>query len=420
MELRLLKHQAAFIKVFLFESLVWALAIVSGFGGGKSYTLASTAVVLLMKYPGMSVGVYSATFDLLKLINITQISAILEMMNLKYTVNKSDMILTVHGYGRVIFRSLDNPHRIIGYEHAFALIDELDTLPQQKAERAWNMVIARNRQKLPDGMRNKVGVFTTPEGYRFVYQRWEKESKKGYKLIRARTTDNIHLPDEYVDNLRDTYSDELIEAYINGEFVNLNGTAVYSSFDRKIHDTKVIPKAGEDLHIGMDFNVEHMAAIVHVIRDNVMYAVKEFVELFDTPDLIQAINSAYTDDSGNRLHRIYVYPDSSGKNRKPSDASVSDISQLKLARFRVRARPANPAIKDRVSAMNYGFKHLQYYVNVDECPEYTEDLEQQVYTTNGLPDKSAGDDHSPDAGGYCRHYLYPVRKRETYLQAVAM
>lgn len=419
MELRLLKHQAAFIKVFLFENLVWALAIVSGFGAGKSYTLASTAVVLLMKYPGMSVGVYSATFDLLKLINITQISAILEQMNLKYTINKSDMIITVHGYGRVIFRSLDNPARIIGYEHAFALIDELDTLPKKKAEHAWNMVIARNRQKLPDGMRNKVGVFTTPEGYRFVYHRWEKEQKKGYKLIRARTVDNIHLPDEYVDNLRDTYSEALIEAYLNGEFVNLNGTPVYSSFDRKIHDTKVVPKPHEDLHIGMDFNVEHMAAIVHVIRNDIMYAVDEFVELFDTPEMIDVIDSAYS-MNGVRQHKIYVYPDSSGKNRKPSDASVSDISQLKLARFRVRARSANPTIKDRVSAMNYGFKHQQYFVNTDKCPEYTEDLEQQVYTDNGLPDKTAGDDHNPDAGGYCRHFLYPVRKRETFLQAVAM
>ena len=198
----------------------------------KIDALANTSVLLLLAFPGYNIGVYSVTFDLLKLVNITQICEVLDNLNLKYTLNKSDMIITVKNYGKIIFRSLDNPARIIGYEHAFALIDELDTLSKPKAEQAWNMVIARNRQKLPEGNRNKVGVFTTPEGYRFVYDRWEKNKQKGYLLLKARTVDNIYLPKEYVENLRATYPDNLIEAYLNGEFVNLNGSQVYISFNR--------------------------------------------------------------------------------------------------------------------------------------------------------------------------------------------
>ncbi len=240
MEIRLLKHQLEFVHEFFNNALFWAIAIVSGFGGGKSYTLASTAVLSVIKYR-CNIGVYSVTFDLLKLVNIQQISEILTNLNFKFTLNKQDMIIDVKGYGKIIFRSLDNPSRIIGYETGFALVDELDTLPYKKALHAWNMIIARNRQPLTNGMRNKVGVFTTPEGYNFVHKRWVKDTISGYYLIRAKTTDNHHLPADYVQNLRDTYPENLIDAYLNGEFVNLNGNQVYYAFNRSENNFDFTP-----------------------------------------------------------------------------------------------------------------------------------------------------------------------------------
>ncbi len=231
---KLLAHQYRYVKKFLQDSSIWALLFIGGFGSGKSYTLSVTAVTLLLGFPGKNIGVYSVTYDLLKLVNIIQICARLDELGLKYRLNKADMIITVHGYGQIIFRSLDNPQRIIGYEHAFALIDELDTLSEKKASEAWNQVTARNRQKIY-GFRNKIGVFTTPEGFKFCYKRWEKEIVEGYSLVRAKTRENTFLPDEYIGNLKATYPANLIEAYLEGMFVNLNGDAVYYAFDRFEH-----------------------------------------------------------------------------------------------------------------------------------------------------------------------------------------
>lgn len=235
---KVLKHQHEFLKLFLQSTVAWALLFIGGFGSGKSFTLSVTAVTLLLKYPGVNIGCYSVTFDLLKLVNIQQICERLEELSLEYTLNKSDMIIRVHGYGKIIFRSLDNPTRIIGYEHGFALIDEIDTLPEVKATDAWNKVIARNRQRIFSNgkrVRNKVGAFSTPEGFRFCYRRWDKEKIEGYDLVRAKTADNTFLPPEYIDNLRASYPPHLIEAYLNGEFVNLNGGAVYHCFERRFH-----------------------------------------------------------------------------------------------------------------------------------------------------------------------------------------
>jgi hypothetical protein len=48
----------------------------------------------------------------------------------------------------------------------------------------------------------------------------------------------IILPDGYVDTLKETQ--QQVDAYLNGEFVNLNSASVYTSYNRKAHRTDVI------------------------------------------------------------------------------------------------------------------------------------------------------------------------------------
>ena len=116
MELRLLKHQYEFLKNFRDHSgPEWAEAIVSGFGAGKTHTLSATGVISLSETPGFNIGVYSATFDLLKLVNIPSLTKILDELNIKWQLNKADMIITCPAIGKFILRSMDNPARIIGY-----------------------------------------------------------------------------------------------------------------------------------------------------------------------------------------------------------------------------------------------------------------------------------------------------------------
>ncbi|MBN0803053.1 terminase, partial [Pseudomonas aeruginosa] len=49
-------------------------------------------------------------------------------------------------------------------------------------------------------------------------------------------------------------------------------------------------------------------------------------------------------------------------------------------------------------------------VNPDRCPTYADALEQQVWGTNGEPDKSADIDHPNDAAGYFIHKEFPVER----------
>jgi hypothetical protein len=89
---------------------------------------------------------------------------------------------------------------------------------------------------------------------------------------------------------------------------------------------------------------------------------------------------------------------------------------LKNEGWRVKKIKVNPRIKDRVASMNGMFRNAEgerrYKVNVAKCPFYTDNLEQQAYDQNGLPDKGEGKgDDINDAGGYYIQSQFAIKKR---------
>ena len=335
-----------------------------------------------------------------------------------------------NGMAEIIFRSMDNHSRIIGYETHHAILDEIDTIPFDKAELVWLKVLARNRKKFykADGTQgmNTVGITTTPEGFNFVYTYWVKRHRNNpeYELIRGKTADNYHLPPDYVASLRASYPPQLISAYLDGEFVNLRGATVYSGFDRHYSNTNLtIGDWGEHapLHIGMDFNVGRMAAVVGMRSEDAsvkqLFIVDEFFELADTPAMIEAIRARYPDRT------IIVYPDASGRSRKSMDASKSDIRLLRDAGFRVNAPKKNPPIRERVVSMNTMFLNSEgernLFVNTDKCPHFTEQLEKQVYDDNGLPVKDGTEDIN-DAAGYLVNRIFGLARPKTTIGRMRM
>lgn len=354
------------------------------------------------------IGLYAPTYDLVRLITAPRICAILSDQGVPHKWNKQENIVYTNypRFGDFILRTMDNPERIVGYETYRAHVDELDTLKPEMAQRVWNQVIARNRQK-PKGVSdvfNRVSAYTTPEGFRFVYDRWVRNAAEGYEIIQAPTYSNPFLPEDYVDSLRLSYPAELIEAYIEGRFVNLTSGVVYSAYDRAAQRSEEAISGNEPLHIGQDFNVNNMASVVCVQREGVWHAVDELKGLQDTPHLIDTLRNRY------QGHAVYIYPDASGDSRKTVNASVSDLELLRQAGFKVRAPKANPRVKDRILSVNGALSNGKLRINDTKCPTLAEALEQQAYDKNGEPDKSTGHDHPNDALGYFANWTMPVRK----------
>jgi hypothetical protein len=386
-------------------------AFVGGFGAGKSDALVTRLMMKKLAYPQFNVGYFAPTYDLISLIAWPKFEERLDAMKIRSKLNKSDKELRLKTGGSVIFRTLDNPDRIVGFEISDGGIDEFDTLEHKKAANAWRKCLARCRRKKPDGEKNTLAIATTPEGFRFVYETWQKQKNavgKGYTLYRAPTSSNPFLPDGYIDQLRDIYPANLLDAYLEGLFVNLTSGAVYPDFDRRLNHTDAEIVMGEPLHVGIDFNVYNCTAVVCADRMDHPMVLDELTGVRDTPALARMLIERFP------TNHLTVYPDASGQAHKTVNASLSDLQILRDHGLTVCVNSTNPHVKDRVNAVNAqvlnGVGTRGLLVNTRKCPIVTECLEQQVFDKNGEPDKASGKDHAPDALGYFIVKMWPIAR----------
>jgi hypothetical protein len=213
------------------------------------------------------------------------------------------------------------------------------------------------------------------------------------------------LPEKYIEDIRKNYDPLLAEMYLNGDFVSLSQNKVYHFFDRhKHHTTRVLTPDDRAIYVGLDFNIGGCAANLWLIENNKPVAVDEFVA-HDTRDICNRLDRYR---HGGRM--ITVYPDASGRAGR-TNASQSDIQIIEQAGYRVDAPNANPAIRDRINAVNALFAHDRISINTDRCPMLTDALESQGYDAKGEPEKyndhPSIDDYT-DSMGYFLHRRFPL------------
>jgi len=353
--------------------------------------------------PGSDGIITEPNFPLLTQILIPEVEAALEEFGIPFHFNKSEVIFycTVSGkQTRIICKSMERYDRLIGVNAAWVILDEFDTAKAALAYSAFEKLMGRLRA----GNVRQMVIVSTPEGFKAMHRIFVKDAGEGRRLLRARTQDNKHLPPDFIQSLLDTYPDELISAYLDGEFVNLTSGSVYTSYDREVNRSRETLQPGEPIKLGMDFNVGNMAACAYVLRENDWHCVDEIKGGRDTPAMIDTIKDRWAG------HHVTIYPDASGANASSKGASISDIGLLRGAGFTIRAKPSNPRVKDRILAVNMAFQNKRVFVNPDTCPETARCLEQQAYDANGEPDKKTGLDHQNDAAGYPLAYEMPVVK----------
>jgi len=381
-------------------------AICGGYGSGKTKAATIRLISLMVTEPGINALMGMPTYDLLRMRAIPGVQDDLEEIGLSYTLNKSEWAINMRGFGTIYFRSYDNPQRWVAFEVAHTILDELDTLPKEKARAVWKKAVERTRQETKRG--NTIANVTTPDqGVNgFTYERWGKPESDKWELIKASTYENHHLPDGYTQSLIDQYDPVMADAYLRGEFVSFNQNKVYHQFDAKRHHSDRKIKSGERLHVGIDFNIGGCCATVWAVDSGVPIAVEEFTAN-DTQDFVTRL-AKYDDNP------ITVYPDASGRSGH-TNAAASDVDLIEQAGFRVDAPKANPLIRDRVNAVNGLLAHDRMRVNTYACPELTDALTMQGYE-KGQPQKfndhPAIDDWA-DSAGYYLHRKYPISKPVT-------
>ena len=389
----LLPHQIAFCQ----DTEHRKLGLVCGFGAGKTYGLICKSLYMA----ALNVGHVSALFEpiapMLRDILMRTMDDLLEKWEIPYDFRVSPLpeyrIHFKEGSHTILLRTMETANRIRGQNLCAVGFDEADTASKSVATQAMRMALARLRS----GNVQQFYAATTPEGFGWAYETFEKNASDDTALIRAKTSDNPYLPEGFIDSLLENYPEQLIKAYLDGVFVNLNTGQVYDRFDRAKHVITELPNVdNEPLRIGIDFNVTNTNAVIGCRLGNQLLLIDEISGAHDTDALAQEIQRRFPN------RRIYVYPDASGGNRS-TNASRTDIQILESYGFSNQSSRSNPAVRDRVLAVQALLENSKGQVRVqisDKCKRLIECLELQSWNSKGEPDKEAGYDHLNDAFGY--------------------
>ena len=397
------------------QRLFWELKnyyklLIGGYGSGKTYIGALRMIRNSYLNRGMPNQYISPTFPMAKKTIIPTLEAMLDKAGLRYKHNKTDHEFYIQNWDGIIWvGSGSDPDSLKGANLASAGIDE----PFIQSEEVFKQMMARVRQ--PGAKCREIFMTGTPEQLNWGYE-LARTKDKDVGIAIAKTLDNTHLPQDFLDNLVAGYSDEERKAYLEGQFVNLTSGRVCKPFneaDHVVHRSdldslyKTIP-----IGIGIDFNVDYYSALAYFDINGSLHYFKEFRKAnTDTYEMGRIIRDYFADKTN---MQITVYPDATGKARKTS-STQSDHQILKDYGFNVVSHSSNPPVRDRVNAWNKLLREKRITIQKGECPNLIMDNEVMIWK-NGDLDKTTNPKltHAFDGASYPVAYKYPVRKREGF------
>ncbi|WP_372922875.1 terminase large subunit domain-containing protein [Roseovarius sp.] len=191
-------------------------AYVGGFGSGKTFVGCLDQCLFAGQNPKTTQGYFAPTYRDIRDTFWPTMDEAADLLGFRTKIKRADKEVDLYRgrvyYGTTICRSMDDPGSIVGFKIARAMVDEIDILAREKASLAWRKIIARMRLVVP-GVVNGIGVTTTPEGFRFVYDTFARDPGRDYSMVQASTYENEDfLPPDYIQSLRDTDPQELIDA----------------------------------------------------------------------------------------------------------------------------------------------------------------------------------------------------------------
>ena len=302
--------------------------------------------------------------------------------------------------GSVIsLKGAEKPNNLRGRALDFVVLDEFaDMRPE-----AWNEVL---RPSLSDRQGHALFI-GTPKGRNHFYDLWATglNGADGWDSFQYTTLQGGNVPEAEIEQAKNDLDERTFNQEYCAEFVTYSGL-IYYAFSRELSVVNIDDNGGT-LHIGMDFNLDPMSAVICLRHGHDLLAIDEIVMYgSNTDEMVAEIKDRYPD------RNIIIYPDPASRQRKTSAGGRTDLSILQNAGFSVKAKKAHPLVRDRINAVNSrllsgdGERHL--FVS-PKCKQTIKSLERQTYKEGtSIPNKD-GFDHMNDALGYLVEYLFPIR-----------
>lgn len=377
--------------------------LITGRRFGKTF-LALNELAKFSRYPKKVVWYIAPTYRMCKDIMLDPLVEKMTKHKWISKVNYSDLTITLRNKSRIQLRSSENFNALRGVGLDFICVDEFSDVD----ERAWFEVL---RPTLSDKSKEGSALFLgTPRGYgNWSYNLFTKqETDKNWKSFKFTTLEGGQVSANEIEQAKQDLDERTFKQEYLSDFVNYSG-AIYYNFNREENVIDQYTPTNNSIHIGIDFNLDPMSAVVSEVKQDNLYVYDEIVIYSsNTDELVEEINNRY---SGKH---IFVYPDPASKQRKTSAGGRTDLSILKNAGYNVRVRNAHPLVRDRINSVNTKLKNakgVRTLFIANNCKNVIKSIERQIYKEGtSLPDKENNYDHMNDALGYLVEFLYPIKR----------
>ena len=317
------------------------------------------------------------------------------------SINNSDLSVILRNNSKISLRGADNENSLRGIGLDFLVMDEFADIHKQ----AWYEVL---RPTLSDTKGHAL-FCGSPRGFgNWSYDLFKlSETNTDWASFKYTTLDGGQVSADEIEQAKEDLDVRTFQQEYEATFVNYSGM-IYYNFDRNKNLIENYKRKILTLHIGLDFNVDPMCAVVCVIDKDKVYIIDEIqIWSSNTNDMVEEIKQRYKKN-------IVIYPDPSARQRKTSAGGLTDLAILKNAGFEVKCKNTAPLVRDRINAVNSKLKNVNgknsLYI-LKSCKNVIKSIERQIYKEGThVPDKDSGYDHFNDALGYMIEYNFPLRR----------
>lgn len=327
-----------------------------GFGSGKTFSGSLKGLLIAIKYPYSEGLVGASTYALLSQTTLPKYIEHLDNLGWNYTWNEKKQTLTLANGSTILFKHFEDPEDLKSIDKHWCEIEEMS----QISEDSFNMLLSRIRKApRPEwGERYIWQIFghSNPQSSKgWIYDKFKRNPLPNFRRIIAPTTENYHLPADFVNNLEKTYSKEYFAINVLGKDDDSQSALAIKGFnpDVQVDDTIRI-NTKHPLHLTCDFNIDPMCWYLCQDYGDMTYILYEFVvENTDTVSVAHIVCDTLRQYKGCQL---IINGDSSGASRTTKGVDYNYLrgvlNQEGFVNHRLEILNKNPSIEWRMSQFN--------------------------------------------------------------------
>jgi hypothetical protein len=368
---------------------------------GKSY-LAMNEMAKFARFPNQRILAVAPTYKQCKNIWWNDLKGMLLERKWVKKINESELQITLVNGSTIVLRSSENFDALRGGKYNLIICDEFADMKPE----AWYEVL---RPTLSDTKGHALFI-GSPKGRNHFYELWSSaEHTEDWARWQFTTLDGMQVDAEEIQAARRDLDERQFDQEYLAQFVSYSSVIFYGFGSDNVRVAPVLPTDRTPLHIGVDFNVDPMSAVICQKDANSIHVFDE-IEIYgsNSLELVKEIRSRY----GNN-RQMFVYPDASGAKRTTNSPGLTDHLVFSNNGFILKVDPTNPPVAEAIGVVNSLLRSASGEVKLTidpKCKKLIECMNKFTYKEGTrIPDKGIWD-HMPDALRYVCYKLFPPKQ----------